>query len=223
MEASFQSLLADSHPKDSTRLLAAKRKESGVWLTAPSLSSIGVRMDNETIRLAIGLRLSTALSVQHNCQHCGQTVDVSGTHGLGCRQSEGRLPRHSALNDALHQSLSAIQIPSMLEPKGLFHSDGRKPDGITITPWCHGRALVWDATCHDSFAASNLALGSTRAVAVANKAAVASAVCTVSCARPITSSQWRSSPQVFLGRMLLRFSKIRVNTLGCTLVTHFPT
>ena len=61
----------------------------------------------------------------------------------------------------------------MLEPKGLFRSDGRKPDGITITPWSHGRALVWDATCHDSFAASNLALDSTRAVAVADKAATA--------------------------------------------------
>ena len=60
-----------------------------------------------------------------------------------------------------------------MEPKGLFRSDDRKPDGITITPWSHGKALVWDATCHDSLTASNLALGSTRAGAVADKAAVA--------------------------------------------------
>ena len=142
VEASFQSLLADSDPKASTRLLAAKRKESGAWLTAPPLSSIGLRMDNETIRVAIDLRLGTALCVQHNCQHCGQTVDVSGIHGLSCRQSEGHLPRHSGL------VLLLIRLQRQ------------------------------------------------------------SAACTVNCACPITLSQWRSSPQVFLGRMPLHFSKI---------------
>ena len=147
---------------------------------------------------------------------------MSGTHGLSCRQSESRLPCHSALNDAIHRSLSAIQIPSMLEPKGLFHSDGRKPDCITITPWNHGRALVWDATCHDSFSTSNVALGSSRAGAVADKAATAkrrlySELCTSHHFVPVAVESTG-----VLGRMPLHFSKIWVITLGRTLVTLFP-
>lgn len=29
-------------------------------------------------------------------------------------------------------------------------------DGVTIFPWSHGRQLAWDATCVDSFCASNI-------------------------------------------------------------------
>ena len=59
----------------------------------------------------------------------------------------------------------------MLEPMGLFRSDGRRPDGITVIPWSRGKALVWDVTCHDSFAPSNLPFSSTKAGAVADRAA----------------------------------------------------
>ena len=34
-------------------------------------------------------------------------VDHSGVHGLSCRSSQGRLPRRIALNDIVHQALSA--------------------------------------------------------------------------------------------------------------------
>ena len=37
------------------RLLAVSRKESGAWLHAVPNSSLGLRMDNETIRVAVGL------------------------------------------------------------------------------------------------------------------------------------------------------------------------
>ena len=33
-------------------------------------------------------------------------------------------------------------------------SDGKRPDGVTITPWTKGRILIWDATCIDTFAPS---------------------------------------------------------------------
>ena len=46
------------------------------------------------------------------------------------------------------------QIPSRLEPSGLHHSDGKCPDGVTMTPWSEGKFLVWDATCVDTFCES---------------------------------------------------------------------
>ena len=47
------------------RLLASQRKESGEWLHAPPMSAIGLRMDNEVLRVAVGLRLGVALCRPH--------------------------------------------------------------------------------------------------------------------------------------------------------------
>ena len=44
----------------------------------------------------------------------------------------------------------------MLEPTGLTRSDGKRPDGLTLFPWSQGRCLVWDFTCRDTLAPSNV-------------------------------------------------------------------
>ena len=94
-------------------------------------------------------------------------VDHLATHGLSCRHSQGRIPRHNAINDIIHQSLSASKIPSRLEPLCLHRSDGKRPDGMTMTPWSQGKFLVWDATCTDTLCASNLQRSATEAGAAA--------------------------------------------------------
>ena len=43
---------------------------------------------------------------------------------------------------------------SKLEPSGLFRSDERRPDGVSLTPWRVGKLLAWAATCFDLFALS---------------------------------------------------------------------
>ena len=113
-------------------------------------------MDDETVRVAVGLRLGTPLCQPHECSHCGSEVDPLGTHGLSCRWSEGRHPRHAAVNDIIHRTLTAANIPSRLEPSGLYRSDGKRPDGCSILPWRCGKVLVWDATCPDTHAPSHL-------------------------------------------------------------------
>ena len=159
MEATADALL-DSAPdaKSRARLLAASSKESGAWLNALPVSSLGLRMDDDTIRIAVGLRLGSPLCRPHTCQHCGEAVDQSGTHGLSCHHSVGRHSRHAALNNLIHKTLSTAKIPSRLEPSGLCQSDGKRPDGVSIVPWKSGKFLVWDATCPDTFAPSYLAL-----------------------------------------------------------------
>ena len=138
-----------------TRLLAAMDKDSGAWLQALPLTSVGLRMDDSTLRIAVGLRLGTPICTPHICQHCGAEVLSRGTHGLSCQSSEGRHPRHAAVNDIIHRTLSSAGIPSRLEPPGLSRSDGKRPDGVTLAPWSSGRPLVWDATCPDTFAPSH--------------------------------------------------------------------
>ena len=127
-------------------------------------------MDNNTVRIAVGLRLGSPLCRPHTCYHCGAQVDSTATHGLSCIWSEGRHQRHAAVNNIVHRALSAAHLPSRLEPTGLSRSNGKCPDGVTLVPWKSGRLLVWDATCLDTFAPSHLPSTTREAGAVAAQA-----------------------------------------------------
>ena len=81
-------------------------------------------------------------------------VGELGLHGLSCRYSAGRLPRHSNLNDVVKRALATAGMPSWLEPLGLDRGDGRRPDGLTVFPFSGGRSLCWDATCVDTYSQS---------------------------------------------------------------------
>ena len=140
------------------------------WLNALPVSSLGLRMDNSTLRIAVGLRLGIPLVKPHQCCHCSAEVSPLATHGLSCRHSEGRHQRHASTNNILHRAFALAKIPSRLEPSGLYRSDGKRLDGMTLIPWKRGRILVWDATCWDTFAPSNLPQAIKEAGAAAAKA-----------------------------------------------------
>ena len=127
-------------------------------------------MDDDTIRVAVGLRLGAPLCRPHTCVHCGSDVDTQGTHGLSCRYSQGRHFRHAAVNDIVHRSLVAAKIPARLEPSGLQRSDGKRPDGVTVVPWRSGKLLIWDVTCPDTFSPSYTSIATSEAGAVAASA-----------------------------------------------------
>ena len=168
MSALAESLLENApDPRARARLLASATKESGAWLNVLPISSLGLRMDNDTIRVAAGLRLGAPLCMPHSCHHCGEEVDCLAMHGLSCRWSEGRHHRHAAVNDIIHRTLAAAKVPSRLEPSGLYRTDGKRPDGITVVPWKSGKLLVWDATCPDTFAPSYSSIATREAAAVA--------------------------------------------------------
>ena len=135
VDATAEALLESApNPQARAQLLAASSKDAGAWLNAFPSSSIGLRMDDDTIRIAVGLRLGSPLCNPHSCQHCGGEVDDLGTHGLSCRKSEGRRYRHAAVNDLILRAMSTAKIPSRLEPSGLYWSDGKRPNGISVVP-----------------------------------------------------------------------------------------
>ena len=122
-----------------------------------AVSSLGLRMCNDTIRVAVGLRsrVGAMICQPHFCELCGKDADSFGHHRLSCRSSQGRSVRHHALNTIISRSLAAATILSCLEPTGLHRANGNRPDGITMTPWSEGRFLAWDATCVDTFCQSH--------------------------------------------------------------------
>ena len=107
-EASIQKALQSlsgscSDDISKARLLASQAPHSGDWLNAMPISSCGLKMDDEAVRVAIGLRLGVNLCAPHNCP-CGAAVDALGIHGLSCRRSAGRTSRHNMLNDIIFRA-----------------------------------------------------------------------------------------------------------------------
>ena len=85
---------------------------------------------------------------------CGAHVDRFGTHHLSCKKSSGRHYRHAMLNQIVKRGLASAGIPSQLEPTGMFSTNEKRPDGISLVPWQQGKYLVRDATCSDRLAPS---------------------------------------------------------------------
>ena len=124
-------------------------------------------MDNDTVRVAAALRLGSTICRPHACQHCISEVDHFSVHGLSCRMCESRHFRHSALNDIIHCALASAKVPSRLEPTGIYRSDKKRPDGITMVPWERGKLMVWNVMCSYTFASSYAAAASREPGAVA--------------------------------------------------------
>ena len=152
------------------RLLAATAPQSGVWLNALPSFILGLKLDNEQLRVAIALRIGAPISQPHQCRHCQAPVDTFATHGLSCRYSAGRQSRHRSVNELIKQAFGSAAIPAATEPPGLSRSDGKRPDGMTLIPWVRGRALVWDYTCVDTMANSNSDVTSATGGGAAEKA-----------------------------------------------------
>ena len=167
----YQSLIEGSTSvADQARLTAVVGPCAGAWLDATPSASLGTRLDDEAVRIAVSLRLGSAVVVPHTCI-CSESVREDGLHGLDCsKRPEARNARHSELNAIVHRALSSIGRPSLLEPTGMTREDGRRPDGITLFPWRRGKPLVWDVTCVSTLAASNVQLSIGEPGAAASRA-----------------------------------------------------
>ena len=145
---------------------------SGDWLEALPIASIGLKLDDSSVWIAVGLRLGTPLVHPHQCC-CGTIVTSDGHHGLSCRKSAGRQSRHSQINDIIHRAFIGTGVLATREPVGLCNSAGvtaKRLDGVTTVPWKKGRCLAWDATCPDTFANSDIQMSSVSAGSAAKTA-----------------------------------------------------
>src|SRR6476469_738151 len=171
VKSTAESLLSTTTDNyDKARLLASQAPHAGDWLNAPPISSVGLRLSNEALRVAVGLRLGATICSPHDCR-CSAPVDARGYHGLSCMRSAGRQQRHYAINDIVCRALTRAKVASCKEPAGLIPGSNLRPDGATLIPWSRGKCLAWDATCADTMAASHLSTTCTSAGAAANQAA----------------------------------------------------
>ena len=87
---------------------------------------------------------------------CGAVADAQGLHGLVYKQAPSETTRHQAINDVVARAVTSAGIPVTKEPVGLTRLDGKRPDGLTLTPWQGGKALTWDLTVVSTLADSHL-------------------------------------------------------------------
>ena len=115
------------------------------------------------------LRLGANILSPYTCV-CGAQADVKGIHALSCAKSSSCHTRHSLGNEAIKRAFCLTDIQSSVEPVGLSRDDGKRPDGITLSPWKNGLCLIWDFTCVDRLAMSNVARGTFPGLTIADNA-----------------------------------------------------
>ena len=138
------------------------------WLHTFPVSSLGLRMENNAVRVAVGLRLAAAICHPHTCCHCGVEVDHLATHGLNCSKSEGRHFRHAALMTSCTEDCHLPTFLHRFEPVGISCSTEKRPDEVSLVPWKMGR--LWDATCSNTYAPSYITSAASEAGVVVSQA-----------------------------------------------------
>ena len=102
-----------------------------------------------SLKISCALQLGSSICHTHVCI-CGENVDPLGYHGLSCKYQLGRRSRHEEVNDLIKRALVQAKIPAMKEPSILSRTDGKRPDGLTLTSWKEGKCLIWDVTVADT-------------------------------------------------------------------------
>lgn len=152
----YSALLSGAN-SDTTKasIMASCGPKSGAWLHAIPIDDLGLKLTDEQVRIAAALRIGATVCEQQRCV-CGAMIEKDGLHPLACGKVQGRQARHHDVNSILQRALNSAQVPSVLEPQGLSRDDGKRPDGMTLIPWENGRSAIWDFTCVDTTADSNL-------------------------------------------------------------------
>ena len=150
--------------------LVASCKESGAWLHGLPISSLGLCMDDATVRISMGLRLRLPLYRSHTFQHCGAEVSQFATHGLSCRKSATAPPPPFSCQRHHTQSFSCSTCSIT---SGAFRSVSLrwKVTWRVNSPLECSRLLAWDATCPDTFVSSYTTIAAQQVEAVAQQAA----------------------------------------------------
>ena len=134
-------LFAIASQLDKSRLLAVTISHSGDLLHALPIASCGLRLENEDIRVTVGLRLGAALCQAHHCP-CGALVEFNGLHDLSCKLGSGKHSRHGSINDIIYRACCRADIHAVKEPTGLTRTDDKRPHGSTLIPWSAGKCFI---------------------------------------------------------------------------------
>ena len=132
-------------------------------------------MADEAVRVAVALRIGCSVCIAHTCR-CGAIADAQGLHGLVCKHAPSKNHKPPGIRLSINDVIvvTSAGIPVTKEPVGLTRLDGKRPDGLTLTPRQGGKSLrpTWDVTVVSTLADSHLHASSHSAGGAAEIASV---------------------------------------------------
>jgi len=102
-------LLESAVESGRTRLLASGASSSGLWLNSLPTDSLGLRLSDSEVRIAVGFLLGVPIVKGHTCT-CGMEVLPDSHHGLSCIRGPGRQSCHHAVKVVSAFPLSLSQL-----------------------------------------------------------------------------------------------------------------
>ena len=97
-----QGLISRMDDKRSNVFTAHQGKFGSQWLNVVPCYNLCLKLDDQHLRISIGLRLGANICVAHT-YHCFKKVERDGSHGLSCTKSVSRLLRHAILNSLINR------------------------------------------------------------------------------------------------------------------------
>ena len=149
-----------------SRLNSCSHKYSGDWLHCLPNKALGLQLTDEEFRLSSCLRLGLPFFDKHKCT-CGSDIDEFGIHCFACKRNNGKILRHTTVNEVISRALKSAHCPNLLEPSHI--SENLRPDGVTTIPFKCGVSLAWDFTCPHPLVNSALAINKERSGLANNK------------------------------------------------------
>jgi len=103
------------------------------WLFALPVASRGFKLDDEALRVGVGLRLGLDLCIPHQCQFGSQVVQqlMNFTVLFAEEPRAGWGGTTPSMSWSLESCASAANLV-LKEPTALFRIDGKRPDGLTL-------------------------------------------------------------------------------------------
>ena len=155
------------HQSQMACYLASVAPHSDDWLLALPIANCGLRLEDEAVRVAVGMRLGLTLCVLHKC-HCGSDIDATADMPTWSARKHLVGLQDIKCSTTILRAINAADVPAVKEPSGLNRQDGKRPDRLSLIPWQSGKPLLWDVTVASTLAGSCMDTTATAAGLVAS-------------------------------------------------------
>jgi len=112
------------------RFLAAVAPHNGDWLLALPVSSCGLRLADDAVRVAVALRLGCSACIARTCR-CGALAYAQGLHDLVCKQAPSKTTMYQGTNDVIARAATSAAISVTKEPVRLSALQDMTASGLT--------------------------------------------------------------------------------------------
>ena len=143
-------------PLQRARFLGALAPHSADWLGAMPISNSGLFLNDDEVRIAVGLRLNPVFATLMPLRE-GIRCPCSALFRMQKRLWQANATQLAQRNSG--QVVAKYRDSGQKEPLGLCSNEagttqGKRPDGVTLIPWRRGRCVTWDVTVADTYSAS---------------------------------------------------------------------